>query len=278
MKKRILSAFLALSMLFSIMPTTFAQQEIDSDGNITGTPNMVTDLKIKITEGVLTQFDVTFGDGLNNPDDYFVLLATDFDAGAGNDVTDTITDDSSGTGYVNMYTDVTTGHTSDDWEWLAGPAAQWYGKSKPGDTVSLTWGSALNKTYNWTTGEDGYGCQLSKDFENSVDSIADLQGAKVWVYILSGKNGFTNFSEKGFMSAVGTFDDKGNLQFPEGGDTPTDTEISSVALTVTAPRIGATPATTATTTTTGVVANRLLHGIRLTAHLLKIKHTKQVLH
>ena len=154
-----------------------------------------------------------------------------------------------------MYTDVTTGHTSDDWEWLAGPAAQWYGKSKPGDTVSLTWGSALNKTYNWTTGEDGYGCQLSKDFENSVDSIADLQGAKVWVYILSGKNGFTNFSEKGFMSAVGTFDDKGNLQFPEGGDTPTDTEISSVALTVTAPRIGATPATTATTTTTGVVAN-----------------------
>ena len=77
MKKRILSAFLALSMLFSIMPTTFAQQEIDSDGNITGTPNMVTDLKIKITEGVLTQFDVTFGDGLNNPDDYFVLLATD---------------------------------------------------------------------------------------------------------------------------------------------------------------------------------------------------------
>lgn len=255
MKKRILSAFLALSMLFSIMPTTFAQQEIDSDGNITGTPNMVTDLKIKITEGVLTQFDVTFGDGLNNPDDYFVLLATDFDAGAGNDVTDTITDDSSGTGYVNMYTDVTTGHTSDDWEWLAGPAAQWYGKSKPGDTVSLTWGSALNKTYNWTTGEDGYGCQLSKDFENSVDSIADLQGAKVWVYILSGKNGFKNFSEKGFMSAVGTFDDKGNLQFPEGGDTPTDTEISSVALTVTAPRIGATPATTATTTTTGVVAN-----------------------
>lgn len=237
------------------MPTTFAQQEIDSDGNITGTPNMVTDLKIKITEGVLTQFDVTFGDGLNNPDDYFVLLATDFDAGAGNDVTDTITDDSSGTGYVNMYIDVTTGHTSDDWEWLAGPAAQWYGKSKPGDTVSLTWGSALNKTYNWTTGEDGYGCQLSKDFENSVDSIADLQGAKVWVYILSGKNGFTNFSEKGFMSAVGTFDDKGNLQFPEGGDTPTDTEISSVALTVTAPRIGATPATTATTTTTGVVAN-----------------------
>lgn len=237
------------------MPTTFAQQEIDSDGNITGTPNMVTDLKIKITEGVLTQFDVTFGDGLNNPDDYFVLLATDFDAGAGNDVTDTITDDSRGTGYVNMYTDVTTGHTSDDWEWLAGPAAQWYGKSKPGDTVSLTWGSALNKTYNWTTGEDGYGCQLSKDFENSVDSIADLQGAKVWVYILSGKNGFTNFSEKGFMSAVGTFDDKGNLQFPEGGDTPTDTEISSVALTVTAPRIGATPATTATTTTTGVVAN-----------------------
>lgn len=255
MKKRILSAFLALSMLFSIMPTTFAQQEIDSDGNITGTPNMVTDLKIKITEGVLTQFDVTFGDGLNNPDDYFVLLATDFDAGAGNDVTDTITDDSSGTGYVNMYTDVTTEHTSDNWEWLAGPAAQWYGKSKPGDTVSLTWGSALNKTYNWTTGEDGYGCQLSKDFENSVDSIADLQGAKVWVYILSGKNGFTNFSKKGFMSAVGTFDDKGNLQFPEGGDTPTDTEISSVALTVTAPRIGATPATTATTTTTGVVAN-----------------------
>ena len=237
------------------MPTTFAQQEIDSDGNITGTPNMVTDLKIKITEGVLTQFDVTFGDGLNNPDDYFVLLATDFDAGAGNDVTDTITDDSSGTGYVNMYTDVTTEHTSDNWEWLAGPAAQWYGKSKPGDTVSLTWGSALNKTYNWTTGVDGYGCQLSKDFENSVDSIADLQGAKVWVYILSGKNGFTNFSEKGFMSAVGTFDDKGNLQFPEGGDTPTDTEISSVALTVTAPRIGATPATTATTTTTGVVAN-----------------------
>lgn len=238
------------------MPTTFAQQEIDSDGNITGTPNMVTDLKIKITEGVLTQFDVTFGDGLNNPDDYFVLLATDFDAGAGNDVTDTITDDSSGTGYVNMYTDVTTGHTSDDWEWLAGPAAQWYGKSKPGDTVSLTWGSALNKTYNWTTGEDGYGCQLSKDFENSVDSIADLQGAKVWVYILSGKNGFTNFSEKGFMSAVGTFDDKGNLQFPEGGDTPSeDTAIPSVALTVTAPTIGATPATTATTTTTGVVAN-----------------------
>ena len=217
---------------------------------------MVTDLKIKITEGVLTQFDVTFGDGLNNPDDYFVLLATDFDAGAGNDVTDTITDDSSGTGYVNMYTDVTTGHTSDDWEWLAGPAAQWYGKSKPGDTVSLTWGSALNKTYNWTTGEDGYGCQLSKDFENSVDSIADLQGAKVWVYILSGKNGFTNFSEKGFMSAVGTFDDKGNLQFPEGGDTPSeDTAIPSVALTVTAPKIGATPATTATTTTTGVVAN-----------------------
>lgn len=256
MKKRILSAFLALSMLFSIMPTTFARQEIDSDGNITGTPNMVTDLKIKITEGVLTQFDVTFGDGLNNPDDYFVLLATDFDAGAGNDVTDTITDDSSGTGYVNMYTDVTTGHTSDDWEWLAGPAAQWYGKSKPGDTVSLTWGSALNKTYNWTTGEDGYGCQLSKDFENSVDSIADLQGAKVWVYILSGKNGFTNFSEKGFMSAVGTFDDKGNLQFPEGGDTPSeDTAIPSVALTVTAPKIGATPATTATTTTTGVVAN-----------------------
>ena len=47
-----------------------------------------------------------------------------------------------------------------------------------------------------------------------------------------------------------------NLKFPSGGDTPSeDTAIPSVALTVTAPTIGATPATTATTTTTGVVAN-----------------------
>ena len=45
------------------------------------------------------------------------------------------------------------------------------------------------------------------------------------------------------------------ITIPEGGDTPTDTEISSVALDVTAPKIGETPATTATTTTTGVVAN-----------------------
>ena len=45
------------------------------------------------------------------------------------------------------------------------------------------------------------------------------------------------------------------ITIPEGGDTPTDTEISSVALNVTAPKIGETPATTATTTTTGVVAN-----------------------
>ena len=45
------------------------------------------------------------------------------------------------------------------------------------------------------------------------------------------------------------------ITIPEGGDTPTDTEISSVALDVTAPKIGETPATAATTTTTGVVAN-----------------------
>lgn len=45
------------------------------------------------------------------------------------------------------------------------------------------------------------------------------------------------------------------ITIPEGGDTPTDTEISSVALDVTAPKIGETPATTATTSTTGVVAD-----------------------
>ena len=48
----------------------------------------------------------------------------------------------------------------------------------------------------------------------------------------------------------------GKITIPEGGDTPSeDTAIPSVALDVTAPKIGATPATTATTSTTGVVAN-----------------------
>lgn len=51
-------------------------------------------------------------------------------------------------------------------------------------------------------------------------------------------------------------DGTGEIKIPSGGDTPSeDTAIPSVALTVTAPTIGATPATTATTTTTGVVAN-----------------------
>ena len=48
----------------------------------------------------------------------------------------------------------------------------------------------------------------------------------------------------------------GTIEVPSGGDTPSeDTEISTVVLNVTAPKIGETPDTTATTTTTGVVAN-----------------------
>ena len=48
----------------------------------------------------------------------------------------------------------------------------------------------------------------------------------------------------------------GTIEVPSGGDTPSeDTAIPSVALNVTEPKIGETPATAATTTTTGVVAN-----------------------
>ena len=75
---------------------------------------------------------------------------------------------------------------------------------------------------------------------------------KVRIYVSMDSPGQNNMFE---TTAEVQIDGTGTITIPEGGDTPTDTEISSVALDVTAPKIGETPATTATTTTTGVVAN-----------------------
>lgn len=64
MKKRLLSAFLALSMLFSIMPTTFATQTgADGSPNIDGTPNIIKFAELDINEdGTVSNFNVTTHD------------------------------------------------------------------------------------------------------------------------------------------------------------------------------------------------------------------------
>lgn len=277
MKKRLLSAFLALSMVFSLFPTTFAQQSYDSDGNLTGEPRIIKDLKVKIDGGALTQLDVTFGDDTQDNSAYYIGIATDTSSITdgevaefmstyyGNDITDTLTDDDTGASYLRL-TDTTEfdTETGDGWG-LMGPAAQWYGVDGAyiDKTVSLTWSGALNKTFDWTTGVNGAkSAQASyKPDEDTpaygsiITGVSKWAGAGIVVYVCNGAKSGSDGWGTSFVYNVGTLDDKGNLQFPEGGDTPTDTEISSVALDVTAPKIGETPATTATTTTTGVVAN-----------------------
>ncbi len=277
MKKRLLSAFLALSMVFSLFPTTFAQQSYDSDGNLTGEPRIIKDLKVKIDGGALTQLDVTFGDDTQDNSAYYIGIATDTSSITdgevaefmstyyGNDITDTLTDDDTGASYLRL-TDTTEfdTETGDGWG-LMGPAAQWYGVDGAyiDKTVSLTWSGALNKTFDWTTGVNGAkSAQASyKPDEDTpaygsiITDVSKWAGAGIVVYVCNGAKSGSDGWGTSFVYNVGTLDDKGNLQFPEGGDTPTDTEISSVALDVTAPKIGETPATTATTTTTGVVAN-----------------------
>lgn len=63
MKKRLLSAFLALSMILSVMPSAFAQQTLSSDEKaFSGSPTVLSGLKLVIgAAGEVTEFTATAG-------------------------------------------------------------------------------------------------------------------------------------------------------------------------------------------------------------------------
>lgn len=235
MRKRFLSVLLALSMFISMLPTTFAAQTATGSGTISGEPNNISALSFEIKNGVLQSLNITPGTQNGGGGDMTALFVTDCQYGdiTENDVYQVEQD------FESFIAD-----SAADWENAFAFPYIFYEKTSATMGNAFDISSSYDKTYsNYTWADD-------KAFTNA--GVEYPKNCKVVLYVLSG-NSARDLSQT--FRYEFQLDDTRSYKFPEGGDTPTDTEISSVALTVTAPKIGETPATTATTSTTGVVAN-----------------------
>ena len=268
MKRRLLSALLALSMFFSLIPTTFAQQSYDSDGNLTGSPKIIKDLKVEIEAGKLTKFDFTFdgSDGsVNATDTYYAAIFTNhnFDVdNEQNDAESVFYEDAANLDYSGAGTIQTPSNLTDEdtgvegttdlniWSGPMNPAARWTGATGTGQSVSLSWNTATHKTYDWSVTDTGfdsaaYGILASEAAATKytdVTSVSQLDGVGVRVIIMTGFSGGT--LGKAFVADVGALDAEGNLTFPASSGE--DTAITAINATITAPAYGNTPAANAT--------------------------------
>lgn len=236
MRKRFLSVLLALSMFISVLPTTFAAQTATSSGTISGTPDSVKALSFEIKNGILQSFNITPGTKHGGGGSMSAMFVTDYQY----DETDVTSND-----LYQLETDFGSFMTDNnaDWENAFACPYLYFKKDLVKMNEAFDMSSDYDKTYsNYTWADD-------RGFAEA--GVQYPENCKVVLYILSGtaesvKNDAFKYEFQ--------LDANRSYKFPEGGGTE-DTEISTVALNVTAPKIGATPATTATTTTTGVVAN-----------------------
>ena len=236
MRKRFLSVLLALSMFISVLPTTFAAQTATSSGTISGTPDSVKALSFEIKNGILQSFNITPGTKHGGGGSMSAMFVTDYQY----DETDVTSND-----LYQLETDFGSfmPDNNADWENAFACPYLYFKKDLVKMNEAFDMSSDYDKTYsNYTWADD-------RGFAEA--GVQYPENCKVVLYILSGtaesvKNDAFKYEFQ--------LDANRSYKFPEGGGTE-DTEISTVALNVTAPKIGATPATTATTTTTGVVAN-----------------------
>lgn len=278
MKKRILSAFLALAMLFSIMPTSFASSTYDETNGFDD-KSPISYLKVDYTaDGGIDSIKVKPYKSHTGKSNIRVTIA-----------------------YRDTYIDMQDGNGA-----TAIDAAATLGDGSTADGLAANLDGAFDTTPYMTPIYSAVGEVTTTQTElqainTTIDQTAtstyqpfSWNAAGWWIaYMMYGKDEDMAEAKKGDLeamlcdaagdsiglypteipiriyavSATGTilntfyWDDvikvgqAGTIEVPSGGDTPTDIEISSVALNVTAPKIGETPATTATTSTTGVVAN-----------------------
>lgn len=290
MKKKIISAILAFSMIFSILPSTisyaYSSYGVEADGSISKNA-CISELTVHYTNGVIDKIsekpnpDQKSNAHQGGPATVGVTIVSDvdiwYDAGDGA----TLQNDS------NSFTASSTyvGNVVPSFEGSFLPAMRVKANAVPNSAEEHVIYDASTGSVDVTNAANGGADIFTKDSVNSVLEAADntLDPTKV-----DGENLFDIYKDQDLteqytndnfpfdtykvkiyvsMDNPGTeymfeaeaevkIDGTGEIKIPSGGDTPSeDTAIPSVALTVTAPTIGATPATTATTTTTGVVAN-----------------------
>lgn len=289
MKKKIISAILAFSMIFSILPSTisyaYSSYGVEADGSISKNA-CISELTVHYTNGVIDKIsekpnpDQKSNAHQGGPATVGVTIVSDvdiwYDAGDGA----TLQNDS------NSFTASSTyvGNVVPSFEGSFLPAMRVKANAVPNSAEEHVIYDASTGSVDVTNAANGGADIFTKD---SVNSVLEAAGNTLDPTKVDGENLFDIYKDQDLteqytndnfpfdtykvkiyvsMDNPGTeymfeaeaevkIDGTGEIKIPSGGDTPTDTEISSVALTVTAPRIGATPATTATTTTTGVVAN-----------------------
>lgn len=278
MKKRILSAFLALAMLFSIMPTSFASSTYDETNGFDD-KSPISYLKVDYTaDGGIDSIKVKPYKSHTGKSNIRVTIA----------YRDTYIDMQDGNGATAIDAAATLG----DGSTADGLAANLDGAfdttpymtpiySAVGEvTTTQTELQAINTTidqtatstyqpFSWNAAGWWIAYMMYGNDEDMAEAqkgdleamLCDAAGDSIGLYPTEIPIRIYAVSATGTILNTFYWDDvikvgqAGTIEVPSGGDTPTDIEISSVALDVTAPKIGETPATTATTSTTGVVAN-----------------------
>ena len=290
MKKKIISAILAFSMIFSILPSTisyaYSSYGVEADGSISKNA-CISELTVHYTNGVIDKIsekpnpDQKSNAHQGGPATVGVTIVSDvdiwYDAGDGA----TLQNDS------NSFTASSTyvGNVVPSFEGSFLPAMRVKANAVPNSAEEHVIYDASTGSVDVTNAANGGADIFTKD---SVNSVLEAAGNTLDPTKVDGENLFDIYKDQDLteqytndnfpfdtykvkiyvsMDNPGTeymfeaeaevkINGTGEIKIPSGGDTPSeDTAIPSVALTVTAPTIGATPATTATTTTTGVVAN-----------------------
>lgn len=290
MKKKIISAILAFSMIFSILPSTisyaYSSYGVEADGSISKNA-CISELTVHYTNGVIDKIsekpnpDQKSNAHQGGPATVGVTIVSDvdiwYDAGEGA----TLQNDS------NSFTASSTyvGNVVPSFEGSFLPAMRVKANAVPNSAEEHVIYDASTGSVDVTNAANGGADIFTKD---SVNSVLEAAGNTLDPTKVDGENLFDIYKDQDLteqytndnfpfdtykvkiyvsMDNPGTeymfeaeaevkIDGTGEIKIPSGGDTPSeDTEISTVALDVTAPKIGETPATTATTTTTGVVAN-----------------------
>lgn len=260
MKKRILSVILALSMIFSIFPTALAEEgSVGTDGTITSELDIVKKVNVTFKKGVLTSLKLTTGNGIKaSTDAFFVAIGTNYKGTAidkengnfsWNDVTDLYeVDDGEGNYDLSFLLDSDTYDAGSSafpyWGWKIASAA---GKETVKKNTEYTFDASNLTAHNYDYTTKGF---TDANLAEVPEKTADMG---VRIYIASG--GYSNDKfDNVVIVDIGNIKLDGDFSVPANTESE-DTEISSVALNVTAPKIGETPDATATTSTTGVVAN-----------------------
>ncbi|MCI5604533.1 MAG: hypothetical protein MR413_02640, partial [Clostridia bacterium] len=242
MKKRFISAFLALAMLFSMFPTTFANQTIDADGKLSG-DDIISSLDIVINNGKLETFKFKVGSEHDNAGtQVYAAIASNYNnTGAQtNDITDTLTDDDVGVDYIK------NGSEAD----FSSPFYQWaIPSATAGDEIVLNTENVNSHNYDWSDGSTGYGSAYATGYGSVyVDGEVYIR-----VIILINATGKPNndYSTNGFVADIGPLDSTRSLKYPASGGGTSKTKLSSVDVSLAKPTYNGTPAATASSGTTG---------------------------